>query len=170
MIHKTHWGEENTKSCHNSLLMLTCRLAVWCVVVVIISVVQNTDQLHSITGCVIWEQVSCNNSWLHAELSWQITGLPCQLNTTRDPPNSSAPHLSWGNITHITLTLYNIYHGAGWRDNLILAEANYWLEFFQFLRLQICSAIHECCIHFISIWPYATYQWFNLQVFSPPFF
>ena len=65
---------------------------------VIISVVQNTDQLHSISGCVIWVRVSCNNSWLHAELSWQITGLPCQLNTTRDPPNSSAPHLSWGGI------------------------------------------------------------------------
>ena len=65
---------------------------------VIISVVQNTDRLHSISGCVIWERVSCNNSGLHAELSWQITGLPCQLNTTRDPPNSSAPHLSWGGI------------------------------------------------------------------------
>ena len=62
---------------------------------VIISVVQNTDQLHSISGCVIWVRVSCNNSWLHAELSWQITGLPCQLNTTRDAPSSSAPHLSW---------------------------------------------------------------------------
>ena len=61
------------------------------------SKLQNTSELHSISGCVIWEQVSCNNSWQDAALSWQITGLLCQLNTTWDPPQllCSTSHI-WG--------------------------------------------------------------------------
>ena len=60
-------------------------------------------------------------------------------------PTSSLPSLSLRPFhSHIH---QDAIRGARWQANLILAEANYWLEFFQFLRLQICSAIHEGCLH-----------------------